>query len=267
MTTADKPKDTGSPTEPNLEEHALHISDMFGKIVRWYDPLNHILSGGLDRRWRNCLADAALPSDLFASSSQHTPCNRSGPPRILDLATGTLDVALALRRRYPDIQVLALDFCSPMLLHGRNKLREKDKAAIWPVIADARALPFPDASVDGVTMAFGIRNILPRSSAFTEMHRVLVPGGRACILEFGSGRKHIWLGVYNFYLTRILPLIGRLSGNAEAYRYLADTILDFPDADTLVEEIRQAGFGRIYHIPLCSGIVRLHVAEKPKHSS
>lgn len=237
---------------------------MFGKIVRWYDPLNHILSGGLDRRWRKCLADVVLPSDPFTSSSQHMPYNRNRPPRILDLAAGTLDVALALRHRHPGIQVPALDFCFPMLTYGRNKLKKEDKTAIWPVVADARALPLPDASVDGVTMAFGIRNILPRSSAFTEMYRVLVPGGRACILEFGSGRKRIWLGVYNFYLTRVLPLIGRLSGNAEAYCYLADTILDFPDADTLAEEMRQAGFGRIYHIQLCSGIVRLHVAEKPE---
>lgn len=141
-------------------------------------------------------------------------------------------------------------------------MTDKEKDFVLSVAADARSLPLPDASVDGVTMAFGIRNISPRSAAFREMARVLKPRGRACILEFGTGKNRIWLGLYNFYLKRVLPLIGRLSGDADAYKYLARTIMEFPAAEALSEEMRAAGFGRIYHIPLCSGIVCLHVAEK-----
>lgn len=94
------------------------------------------------------------------------------------------------------------------------------------------------------------------------MARVLKPRGRACILEFGTGKTRIWLGVYNFYLKRILPVVGRLSGDPGAYAYLAKSIIEFPSAAALSDEMRAAGFKRIYHIPLCSGIVCLHVAEK-----
>lgn len=233
------------------DEHAQAVSGMFGKIVKWYDVLNRVLSLGLDQRWRRCLADAVLPGEVHGEQK-----------RVLDLAAGTLDVSVAVRRRYPGIRVLALDFCLPMLKHGKSKLTAANGDSVWPVAADARALPLPDACVDGVTMAFGIRNIVPRTTAFAEMARVLVPGGRACILEFGTGKNRIWLGVYNFYLKRVLPLIGRLSGNGEAYRYLSRTIMEFPDAEELKEEMRAAGFRRIYFIPLCSGIVCLHVAEK-----
>lgn len=244
----------------NPDAHARKVSHMFRRIVRWYDPLNHILSCGLDRRWRDCLAASVLPEAPGKGEGGAASSGKKG--LVLDLAAGTLDVALALRRRYPDARVPAFDFCPPMLVHGKAKLKGADAEAVWPAGADARALPLPDACVDGVTMAFGIRNILPRAAAFAEMARVLRPGGRACILEFGGGQKKIWLGLYNFYLTRLLPLIGRLSGSGEAYRYLANTILGFPDPDALSEELREAGFGRVYHLPLCSGIVCLHVAEK-----
>lgn len=244
--------------QAGTEGHARRVAGMFGSIARWYDPLNHILSGGLDRLWRVCLADAVLPA---ASEPGGKPRR---PPRVLDVAAGTLDVALALRRRRPDARIPAFDFCLPMLAHGVRKLKAEDKAVVWPVVADARALPLPDACLDGITMAFGIRNIAPRSAAFAEMARVLAPGGRAGVLEFGGGAGKLWFGLYRLYLKRILPVIGTLSGNADAYRYLADTILAFPDADALSEEMREAGFARIYHVAFCSGIVRLHVAEKAR---
>lgn len=257
MSAADERKKGETPGEEQAtaEGHARRVSGMFGSIARWYDPLNHILSGGLDRRWRACLADAVLPS----ASPGAKP---SRPPRILDLAAGTLDVALAVRHRCPEARIPAFDFCPPMLAHGVRKLKTEDKALVWPVAADARSLPLPDACLDGITIAFGIRNIVPRAAAFAEMARVLAPGGRACVLEFGGGAGTLWFGLYRLYLKRILPVIGRLSGNADAYRYLADTILAFPDADALSEEMREAGFARIYHLAFCSGIVRLHVAEK-----
>ena len=234
------------------DEHAVRVSRLFSGIVNWYDFLNRLLSLGLDQGWRKCLADLVFPG-VFGEF---------GGKKVLDLAAGTLDVSLALRHRYPGVEVLAMDFCPPMLVRGKSKLVGRDREKVLLSAADARFLPLPDASVDGITMAFGIRNIAPRSSAFAEMVRVLAPGRRACILEFGTGRNRIWLGVYNFYLRRILPLIGRLSGDPEAYRYLARTIMEFPDADSLSAEMHAAGFTRVYHISLCSGIVCIHVGEK-----
>jgi len=223
---------------------------MFSRIVPCYDMLNRTLSLGCDRLWRARLAKAARP----------------GPTgRILDLATGTFDAALALRARYPDITVPAVDFCLPMLQKGCSKLRGQNRKRILPIVGDATCLPLPDASVDSITMAFGIRNIQARHTAFAEMLRVLAPGGLACILEFASSRERIWGGVYNLYLNHLLPGLGKLlSGDDGAYAYLARTIRDFPDAVTLEQELRNAGFVRTRFERIFSGIVCLHVAEKAK---
>jgi len=223
---------------------------MFGRIVPCYDILNRIFSLGCDRLWRARLAEAARP----------------GPTgRILDLATGTFDVALALCARYPDVTVPAVDFCLPMMQKGLSKLRGRNRERIRPIAGDATCLPLPAASVDCITMAFGIRNIQARHTAFAEMLRVLAPGGLTCILEFASGKERIWGGAYRLYLNRLLPGLGKLiSGDDDAYAYLARTIRDFPDAATLEEELRSVGFVRTRFERFFSGIVCLHVAEKAK---
>jgi len=228
--------------------HGRQVAAMFGRIAGWYDFLNHALSLGLDVYWRGQLARLVRP----------------GPTgRVLDLAAGTLDVALELRRQRPGLDVLAMDFSHAMLARGKSKLIKRGERRILLAQADGRALPLPSGSVDCVTIAFGIRNILPRQAAYAEILRVLAPGGRLCILEFGTGRSRIWRGVYNFYLLRVLPTVGRLvSGDAEAYRYLADTILAFPHADALEQELRDAGFATASCRALTSGIVYLHMAEK-----
>lgn len=233
-------------------EHARHaeqVSGMFGRIARWYDFLNHLLSGGMDYYWRQQLVRQILP----------------GPTgRVLDLAAGTMDVSLEILRQHPGVTVPALDYCHPMLAAGKGKIARKGRnSRIMPVQADGRALPLPDASVDCATIAFGIRNIVPREDAFRELHRVLVPGGRLCILEFGTGKHPVWMGLYNWYLNSVLPGIGKIiSGDDGAYKYLADTIMAFPTADELVQEMMDAGFYRAFYKPMTSGIVYLHVAEK-----
>lgn len=221
---------------------------MFARIVPSYDLLNRVLSLGCDGLWRKRLALSVQP----------------GPTgRILDIAAGTLDVALALRARLPDVTVPAVDFCLPMLHKGRSKLTGEHRKRIFPIAGDAMRLPLPDACVDSCTMAFGIRNIPDRHAAFAEMLRVLVPGGRACILEFGSSRERIWGGIYNLYLERLLPALGRLiSGDNGAYAYLARTIRDFPAAGALASELLEAGFARARFERIFSGIVCLHTAEK-----
>lgn len=229
------------------------VEAMFGRIAGVYDFLNHFLSLGIDRYWRRELAKLLKPGSL----------NRTA-----DLAAGTLDVSLALLKRQPDLTIPAIDFCRPMLVRGRAKLDAKSSGHIFPCEGDALRLPLSDNSVDNVTMAFGIRNITPRMAAFHEMLRVLAPGGRACILEFGSGKEKIWGGIYNIYLDYILPVLGRLAArDRNAYSYLANTIREFPAASALASEMREAGFANTHWRKLTSGIVCLHWGEKPLSSA
>jgi len=231
-------------------EHGKRVADMFGRIAGWYDFLNHALSGGQDIYWRYRLAKAARPEPGGF---------------ILDLAAGTMDVSVELLRQYPESKVAALDFALPMLENGKaKKLRKGRGERIFPVQADGRSLPLPDNCMSAATIAFGIRNILPRQEAYAEFLRVLKPGARLCILEFGTGSKRVWKGLYNFYLDKVLPFLGdRISGDPGAYRYLAETIKSFPDERALGEELLEAGFERVYNVPMMSGIVYLHVAEAP----
>ncbi|MBA4356283.1 MAG: ubiquinone/menaquinone biosynthesis methyltransferase [Humidesulfovibrio sp.] len=228
--------------------HGRQVAAMFGRIAGWYDFLNHTLSLGLDIYWRWRLARAARPEPGGL---------------VLDLAAGTLDVSVALCREHPGLRVVAVDFALPMLERGLRKLTGGLEGRILPVQGDGRRLPLPDASVSAATIAFGIRNIRPRLSAHQEVLRVLKPGGRFCILEFGTGRRKVWGGLYNFYLDSVLPALGRLvSGDHSAYRYLAETIREFPDERQLSRELLAAGYARVFHVAMLSGIVYLHVAEK-----
>ncbi|MDE5832060.1 MAG: ubiquinone/menaquinone biosynthesis methyltransferase [Desulfovibrio sp.] len=222
---------------------------MFGRIAGVYDFLNHFLSLGIDRYWRRELVGLVL-------WDQKRP--------VLDLASGTLDVALAIGDRFPDAEIAAIDFCPEMLAKGVPKLKKK-AGRVFPCAGDALAIPAKNDSCSSLTMAFGIRNIPDRARAFKEMFRVLSPGGRACILEFSSGRERIWGGIYNFYLEKILPRAGRMvSRDDTAYSYLADTIRAFPPAGTLAREMEDAGFEKASWRKLTSGAVCLHWADKPR---
>ncbi len=229
-------------------EHSRKVAGYFSSIVPWYDFLNHFLSLGQDVCWRRRLVShVRVPENGLA----------------LDLAAGTMDVTRDILRAAPGRTVLAADLTLPMLVRGRQKLSPLFSMRMHAVQADGCLLPLQDESVDCVSIAFGIRNIVPRRQAYEEILRVLRPGGRLCILEFGTGRKRIWGGLYNFYLFRILPLIGRLfSKDREAYTYLAQTIADFPDEDRLGQELLEAGFSGFFCYPMSSGIVYVHVARK-----
>lgn len=231
----------------NRIRHSKMVAGYFSSIAGWYDFLNHFLSFGQDIYWRKRLV-------------RHIRTKNSG--LVLDLAAGTMDVTMEILKNYPDNQVLAMDFTLPMLNKGKKKMKFA-RSKFLPVQADGRIIPAPDKSVDSVTIAFGIRNIVPRSEAYKEILRILKPGGRLCVLEFGTGRKKIWGGLYNFYLTRVLPLLGRIiSRDKGAYTYLAQTIEGFPDSNDLALEMREAGFSRVFYYPLSSGIVFIHVGEK-----
>jgi demethylmenaquinone methyltransferase/2-methoxy-6-polyprenyl-1,4-benzoquinol methylase len=225
---------------------------MFGRIARRYDLANHLLSGGLDILWRR---------RLVCSVARHHP------GKVLDLATGSGDVAFALNRSLPaGTAIVGMDFCQPMLDEANRK-----KAALTSQRAtnvefqqgDGLALPLPDASFDAVTISFGLRNMADRHRSLTEMRRVLRPGGRLYVLEFSQ--PHPWVRpFYFFYLRKILPRIaGAVTGDRAAYVYLNETIEQFPDRARLTEEIRAAGFADVSAAGLSLSTVALHEAVAP----
>jgi demethylmenaquinone methyltransferase / 2-methoxy-6-polyprenyl-1,4-benzoquinol methylase len=224
------------------------VNSMFGRIARRYDFANLVLCGGIDTWWRN---------RLVAAVRRNSPCE------VLDLATGSGDVAFALSRGLPSsTRVLGMDFCEPMLEQADAK-RASAGARYGNVTfrqGDALALSLPDASFDAVTISFGLRNLADRARGLAEMRRVLRPGGRLFVLEFSQ--PHAWVRpLYYFYLRRILPsLAGWVTGDRDAYVYLNETIGQFPDRAALTGEIRAAGFREVRARPLSFGIVALHEA-------
>jgi demethylmenaquinone methyltransferase/2-methoxy-6-polyprenyl-1,4-benzoquinol methylase len=224
---------------------------MFGRIARRYDIANFLLSGGLDRGWRRRLVQAV---------------DRTKPQDVLDLATGSGDVAFALSRRLPPgTPVTGVDFCQPMLDQAEAKKRAAPAGQYKNVSfqqGDGLALPLADGAFDAVTIAFGLRNLADRDRGLREMRRVLRPGGRLFVLEFSQPAR--WLRpFYYFYLRHLLPFVaGMVTGDRDAYVYLNDTIASFPDRPTLAAEISAAGFAEVRASPLSSGIVALHEARK-----
>jgi demethylmenaquinone methyltransferase/2-methoxy-6-polyprenyl-1,4-benzoquinol methylase len=224
------------------------VQQMFSAIAGRYDVLNHVLSGGLDFWWwwRMARASGAGPGKRF-----------------LDVAAGTGDSSLALARR--GAEVVSTDFTHAMLRLGPAKFARKGFAErIWASSdADAQALPFRDASFDGLTICYGIRNVEDRARAYAEFLRVLRPGGQLTILEFSTPVLPGLKGCYDWYSRRVLPRIGAwISGDTSAYTYLPESIRTFPDQPSLGAELEKAGFRAVRWTNLTGGIVALHCAWK-----
>jgi len=239
----------GRPYAPaHAEEKARWIRGLFSRIVRRYDFLNHLLSFNQDRRWR--ARTACLLAPWLA---------RPGV-RVLDLCCGTADLLAALRCACPP-QAGALfigsDFCHPMLLAARGKLPD---ACL--IEADALRLPLPEACVDVVTVAFGLRNLVDWQAGLAEMRRVLRAGGVAAVLEF-SWPKGRWLSAaYGLYARHLLPRVGGwISGAQEAYAYLPDSVRRFPSAEQIAGWMQGAGFRSVRFWRMTGGIVTLHLGE------
>ncbi|PYJ28681.1 MAG: bifunctional demethylmenaquinone methyltransferase/2-methoxy-6-polyprenyl-1,4-benzoquinol methylase UbiE [Verrucomicrobia bacterium] len=218
------------------------VRKMFGSIARRYDLANHLLSCGIDFSWRRRAAEIVA---------------EWRPQTIADLATGTGDLALALRKKLPDAEVMGVDVLPEMLdLAQRKGMRRV-------VLADAMNLPFNDASFDCVTIAFGLRNLENWAAALAEMLRVLKPNGHLLVLEFSLPTSPILAAIYRFYLHRCLPLLGSfLTRTKSAYDYLGDSIEEFPGGTAMCELMQANGFMRPRFHPLTGGIVTIYTAEK-----
>jgi demethylmenaquinone methyltransferase / 2-methoxy-6-polyprenyl-1,4-benzoquinol methylase len=224
------------------------VNSMFGRIAPRYDLANRVLSAGIDTYWRFNLVRAV----------RHT-----GSEEILDLATGSGDVAYALARGLgSNTHVLGMDFCTPMLVQAEAKRSSHPANAghIQFQQGDALALPFKDYTFDAVTIAFGLRNMADRALCLTEILRVLKPGGRLFVLEFSQPTK--WVRpFYYFHMRRVAPFVaGLLTGDRSAYEYLCTSIEAFPGRERLSEEIRAAGFSLVSATAMTFGVVALHVA-------
>jgi demethylmenaquinone methyltransferase/2-methoxy-6-polyprenyl-1,4-benzoquinol methylase len=221
---------------------------MFDRIAPRYDLLNGVLSAGLDKRWRNRAVDElALPRGA----------------RVVDLCTGTADLAIATVRRVAGASVLGVDFSGAMLRIGLHKVRAAGLGSVRLVRGDATRLPAASASCDAATIAFGIRNVAEPEKALEEVARVLRPGGRLAILEFGQPVIPGIRTLYLWYFRYLLPAIGRLvSKHNSAYSYLPASVQAFPAPPEFAKLIESRGFSRVRAVPLTFGIVYLYVAEK-----
>jgi len=225
------------------DEKARHVAQVFDSVARRYDVMNDLMSAGLHRIWKRALIER---------------CALRPGERVLDVAGGTGDISALLHRRVgAGGQVVLTDINREMLHHGRDRLI--DAGIALPLVqCDAEVLPFPDRRFDCVTIAFGLRNVTRKERALAEMLRVLRPGGRLLVLEFSQ----VWQPLrplYDAYSFGILPRLGRLvAGDADSYRYLAESIRMHPGQEALRDMLQGVGFERVDYLNLTAGVVALH---------
>ncbi len=228
------------------------VKNLFTNAAQRYNCVNTVLSLGIDRHWRQSLARAV------AATKAH---------KILDIATGSGVLSFAMAKEYESqglpYEITGADFCEPLLEVARADLaKKKFTGKITFIQADALQLPLPDRSVDALTVAFGLRNFESRPRAYTEMRRVLKPGGQAFILEF-SQPVGLMKPFYHLYDNALPTIAGWLGQDKDSYQYLKDSVRGFPAAPALAEELKQAGFTSVGFRRMTGGIVALHQAVNP----
>jgi len=229
---------------------------MFGQIARRYDFLNHLLSLGIDHYWRRRTVRLVPPR---------------GPLPILDICTGTGDLALAYDRAAGGkTAIVAADFCHEMLAIGRKKSQAAGAdGRITFLEADAQSLPLPGDAFQIVCVAFGLRNVADTDRGLAEMVRVAARGGRIAVLEFSTPTWQPFKGIYGWYFRHVLPRIGRFfaRNSADAYEYLPASVGEFPQGEAMLERMRAAGLSQLRRYRLTLGVATLYVGEKPQLQS
>jgi demethylmenaquinone methyltransferase/2-methoxy-6-polyprenyl-1,4-benzoquinol methylase len=248
MTSPGTETGSGAPSRDS-EEFATEVRGMFDRIAGVYDLMNSAMTAGLHHEWRQRAVDRA----------------QVGPgSNALDICCGTGDLALELRRRIgPDGRVVGSDFSEPMLELARRKSGEEGLPVEFGW-ADALDLPYGDASFDAVTIGFGARNLADLDKGLAEMARVLRPGGRLVILEITRPQREPLSSFYSLWFDRLVPVIGSLAGDSDAYSYLPNSVRTFPEPERLAAMIDGAGFTEIRWLLLAGGIIAIHSATKAK---
>lgn len=217
----------------------IYVKEAFARIADRYVMTNHVLSLGVDVWWRRVVTKRIKSLN---------------PAKVLDVASGTGDLALSIQDALPNATVIATDFCAEMLGHASNR------GVRQTLVADALALPFPDGEFDVVTVAFGLRNMADYVLALKEMRRVLKPGGTLFILDF-SLPQGVMCAPYRLYLHHVLPkLAGFLTKQKDAYEYLAGSIEQFPSGEAMISLLNQSGYGNSTAIPMTFGVVSVYEA-------
>ena len=232
-----------------LADKQRRVDEVFHKVARRYDLMNDLMSGGLHRAWKDALVTALGPT------------KSARPYELLDVAGGTGDIAFrTVAAGGPNVRAIVADINGDMLAVGRARAKERGlSCSIEFLEANAELLPFVDKRFDAVTIAFGIRNVPRIEAALAQMFRVLKPGGRFLCLEFSKVDVPGLDALYEAYSFRVIPEIGRaVTGDAEAYRYLVESIRRFPDREAFAAMMRNAGFARVVATPMSGGIVALH---------
>lgn len=228
------------------EERARYVQQMFGRIAGRYDLMNRLMTAGQDIRWRRHVIDCA-----------RLPANG----RLLDIATGTGEIAQEGLRQHPGVQAVGGDFTIEMMLVGKQ---DPARAAIQWTAADTLALPFADNTFDAVTSGFLMRNVIDVPGAFAEQMRVLQPGGNVVVLESSPPKSGVMRPLIRFHLNYIIPALGRIvAGDGDAYRYLPDSTQQFKNPDELVDIMRQVGFTDTDYRLFMLGTIAIHVGRKP----
>lgn len=225
------------------------VADMFNNIAGKYDFLNHILSMGIDKGWRK----KAIKSIAIIN-----------PRNILDVATGTGDLAIAAATQIQESNITGIDIAAQMLEIGKEKIAVKNMSTrISMRVGDSEALPFEDQQFDAVTCAYGVRNFEHLEKGLMEMSRVMRAGGRVAILEFSKPKAFPVKQVFAFYFKYILPLFGKIvSRHSTAYTYLPESVMAFPEGQDFCNILNKCGFKNAVARPLTFGITTLYTAEK-----
>ncbi len=235
-----------------LDKRETRIRTMFTNIAPSYDFLNHLLSCNVDHYWR-------------WRTTKIVPPTTQDP--ILDMCTGTGDLALAYDKAAKgQVSIVGADFCNEMLELAIDKtFARKASGRIRYLQADAQQLPFEDNSFQITSVAFGLRNVMDTNKGLSEMTRVTRPGGKVAILEFSKPRNWLFGKLYEFYFRRVLPVIGQMISRSKdnAYKYLPESVMEFPDGEALAERMRQHGLSDVKWYPFTFGIATLYVGTKP----